>query len=64
VPEREQTEYRILVGEWVSTREFADRLEQLRNEELHVTPASEDEGEFISPRVPGRMSRGLPGEGG
>jgi hypothetical protein len=64
VPEGEQTEYRIFVGEWVDTREFADRLEQLQNEQLHVTPASEDEVEFVSPRVQGRMSRGLLREGG
>jgi hypothetical protein len=25
-----------------------------------VTPAEEDEVEFVSPRIPGRMSRGAP----
>jgi hypothetical protein len=63
VPEDEQTEYRILTGEWVSTREFADRLREQLAKAPTITPAEEDEVEFVSPRVAGRMRRGLPGEG-
>jgi hypothetical protein len=43
VPEGEQTEYRILVGEWVSTREFAERLRQLRSEQGEPTDEREDD---------------------
>jgi hypothetical protein len=31
-------------------------------EEPYITPAEEDEVELVSPRVPGRMLRGVPSE--
>jgi len=38
MPENEQTEVRFLVGEWVDTRELADRLSQLRGEQDESEP--------------------------
>jgi hypothetical protein len=50
VSEGEQNEYKILVGPLRPIEVYLDD---------HVTPAEEDEVEFVSPRVPGRMQRGV-----
>lgn len=54
--EEQRVEVKFFVGEWVSTREFADRLEQAQDASP-TTPADEDEVEFVQPKVPGRHER-------
>lgn len=55
--EEQRVEVKFFVGEWVSTREYADRLEQ-EQAAASATRADRGDVEFVSPRVPGRMKRG------
>jgi hypothetical protein len=40
--DQEQAEVRILVGEWVSTREFAERLRQLGEQDDSADEREDD----------------------
>jgi hypothetical protein len=64
--EQEQVEVTFFIGEWMPTLELADQLEAERRLEESLArwfpdngPPYDDDVEFVSPVVPGKMLRGL-----
>jgi hypothetical protein len=58
----QREEFRLFVGPPIPIEEYAAWAAQERARRA-TSPPDDDEVEFVSPRVSGRMLRGLPREG-